>query len=79
MRTFCVVEVHVFRNSFLADLTLALFFAKERELFDFLCMEKSLVIEIDGGIHDDKKGYHILRCTNEHVLTKRRGAGGEVG
>jgi very-short-patch-repair endonuclease len=48
---------------------------------DFLCMEKSLVIEVDGGIHNEqeqydsereedlrKKGYHILRFTNEQVL-----------
>lgn len=48
---------------------------------DFLCMGKSLVIEVDGGIHGDqqeydaereedlrKKGYNILRVTNEQVL-----------
>lgn len=48
---------------------------------DFLCMEKSLVVEVDGGIHNDQKqydsereedlqnkGYKILRFTNEQVL-----------
>ena len=48
---------------------------------DFLCMEKSLVIEVDGGIHDDQqqydaereedlhsKGYRIIRFTNEQVM-----------
>ena len=48
---------------------------------DFLSMEKSLVIEVDGDIHNDqkqhdcereedlrKKGYRILRFTNEQVL-----------
>ena len=48
---------------------------------DFLCMEKSLIVEVDGGIHDEqkeydtereedlrKKGYHILRFTNEQVF-----------
>lgn len=43
---------------------------------DFLCMEKSLVVEVDGGIHNDQKqydsereedlqnkGYKILRFT----------------
>ncbi|MBT5468085.1 endonuclease domain-containing protein [Candidatus Peregrinibacteria bacterium] len=54
-------------------------------IVDFLCMEKSLVIEVDGGIHDDQKqydkereedlharGYTILRFTNEQVLHNLR-------
>ena len=48
---------------------------------DFLCMEKSLVIEVDGGIHDEQqqydlereedlrnRGYYILRFSNEQVM-----------
>lgn len=48
---------------------------------DFLCMEQSLVIEVDGGIHSEQKqydaereedlqnrGYHILRFTNEQIV-----------
>lgn len=48
---------------------------------DFMCMEKSLVVEVDGGIHKEqqeydaereedlrRKGYHMLRFTNEQVL-----------
>ena len=54
-------------------------------IVDFLCVEKSLVIEVDGGIHDDQKqydkereedlharGYKILRFTNEQVLHNLR-------
>lgn len=50
---------------------------------DFACLEKGLVIEVDGGYHaeprqkgDDqirtewlnKMGYYVLRFTNEQVL-----------
>ncbi|VAW16378.1 Leucyl-tRNA synthetase [hydrothermal vent metagenome] len=49
---------------------------------DFVCLEKRLIIEIDGEIHqyqldedaerqlilEEKKGYHFLRFTNEQVL-----------
>ena len=50
---------------------------------DFLCMEKSLIIEIDGGIHEKQRGYdrereailrergyRILRFTNAEVLRR---------
>jgi very-short-patch-repair endonuclease len=50
---------------------------------DFLCLEKKLIIEVDGGYHNEKKqqeydkqrtefleniGYKIIRFTNEDVL-----------
>jgi len=50
---------------------------------DFACLEEQLVIEVDGGYHDDPlqqedderrtsilvaKGYRILRFKNEEVL-----------
>ena len=48
---------------------------------DFLCMESSLVVEVDGSIHDLQKqydqereeeiqllGYKILRFTNDQVI-----------
>ena len=50
-------------------------------IVDFLCMKHSLIIEIDGGIHElqkeydrereeilRKKGYRILRFSNDQVL-----------
>jgi very-short-patch-repair endonuclease len=52
-------------------------------IVDFYCHEKKLIIEVDGGIHDDEdqkeydegrsfelkeKGYKILRFTNKEVL-----------
>jgi DNA ligase-associated DEXH box helicase len=50
---------------------------------DFVCLEKKLIIEVDGGYHNNpeqlkldqertkylnQEGYHILRFTNEEVL-----------
>src|SRR5690606_24134389 len=51
-------------------------------IVDFVCLEKQLIIEVDGDIHkyqldedaerelllEVKKGYHFLRFTNEEVL-----------
>jgi len=50
---------------------------------DFYCFENRLVIEIDGGIHDQQKEYdelrtHVINClgikvirfTNEQVLNE---------
>ena len=50
-------------------------------IVDFYCAACSLVIEIDGGVHDDRKtydqsrtdyleslGYCVLRFTNEEVV-----------
>ena len=50
-------------------------------IVDFLCMEFSLVVEVDGPVHDLQKqydqnrdteiiklGYKILRCSNDQVL-----------
>src|SRR5262249_40488338 len=52
---------------------------------DFVCLEKKLVVEVDGGYHDDeeqkkadeirtktlnKNNYHLIRFTNEEVLNK---------
>ena len=49
---------------------------------DFICLEKRLIIEIDGGYHNkpeqadfdrmrtewfQKKGYHVIRFTNEEI------------
>ena len=56
-----------------------------RKLFiaDFICIQKKLVIEIDGKIHDSQKeydesrtfiinqlGYKVLRFTNDQVLNQ---------
>lgn len=51
-------------------------------ILDFCCLEKRLVVEVDGGIHDTQKehdaardahlvahGYTTLRLSNEEVLT----------
>ena len=53
-------------------------------IVDFVCLEKHLIIEVDGGYHNDSqvaendklrseilelKGYTILRFTNEQVLS----------
>lgn len=48
---------------------------------DFYCHEKRLVVEVDGGIHDNQKeygdlrnhimdslGYRVVRFTNEEIL-----------
>ena len=52
-------------------------------IVDFICIEKGLVIEVDGGYHAERKqmeedkwrednltqmGYHILRFSNEEIL-----------
>lgn len=50
-------------------------------IVDFVCIEKKLIIEIDGGQHADnerydlqrtkylqKKGYHVIRFWNNEVL-----------
>ncbi|QCX40642.1 leucine--tRNA ligase [Aureibaculum algae] len=51
-------------------------------IVDFVCIEKKLIIEVDGGIHkyqlnadaerqlllEQKKGFKLLRFTNEEVL-----------
>jgi len=53
-------------------------------IVDFVCLEKMLIIEIDGGIHKNqkdadesrqlllevKKGYKVIRFTNEEVLNQ---------
>ncbi len=52
-------------------------------IVDFLCYEKSLIVEIDGPIHQQQKvydkereeelislGYTVLRFTNEDVLQR---------
>ncbi len=52
---------------------------------DFICLEKSLVIEVDGGQHAENtkdeerdarltsEGYKVLRFCNNEVLTNREG------
>jgi very-short-patch-repair endonuclease len=52
-------------------------------IVDFVCLEKKLVIEVDGGQHDENQvldakrdrwlrsqGYEVLRFWNDEVLTK---------
>ncbi len=54
---------------------------KKHYIADFLCFEKKIIVEIDGGIHDIQKeydqireedlenmGYAIIRFKNEEVL-----------
>jgi very-short-patch-repair endonuclease len=52
---------------------------------DFVCREKNLIIEVDGGQHSESKadirrdaylaqeGYRVLRFWNNDVLTNREG------
>ena len=55
---------------------------------DFLCLTKKMVIEVDGGYHNDptqqqedqwrteyleSKGYHVIRFCNEEVYTDTKG------
>ncbi len=52
---------------------------------DFLCVERSLIIEVDGPIHEyqreydfereealRRKGYRVLRFTNDVVINDRK-------
>ncbi len=70
----------------LRDKKIGLKFRRQHPIYkyipDFVCLEKRLIIEIDGEIHqhqldedaerqlilEEKKGYHFLRFTNEQVL-----------
>ncbi len=58
-----------------------------RYITDFVCLEKHLILEIDGGQHDIEKdqdqertnwlvteGYSVLRFWNNDVLTNLQGA-----
>jgi len=52
---------------------------------DFVCREKSLIIEVDGGQHSESakdaeraaflsvQGYRVIRFWNNDVLTNREG------
>ena len=53
-------------------------------IVDFVCMELGLIVEIDGGQHNDRqdydakrtsflesKGYHVIRFWNDEVLKDR--------
>ncbi|GAA4438189.1 endonuclease domain-containing protein [Bremerella cremea] len=55
-------------------------------IVDFVCLEKSLILEIDGGYHDksqaedlrrqddlEARGFQVLRFQNEEVLTNLEG------
>jgi len=56
-----------------------------RYIVDFICFEKKLIVEVDGGQHaenaDDKtrdqwlneRGYRVLRFWNNEVLENREG------
>ncbi len=56
----------------------------EQYIVDFVCLEKGIIVEIDGGYHDDPMqkhedevrtqrlaslGFRVIRFTNEQVLT----------
>jgi len=62
-----------------------------RYIVDFVCLEKRLILEIDGGQHDierDKdeqrtnwlisEGYNVLRFWNNEVLTNLEGVLEEI-
>ncbi|MBN1663077.1 MAG: DUF559 domain-containing protein [Deltaproteobacteria bacterium] len=59
---------------------------------DFMCKELRLVIEVDGITHDSKlekdkrrtdelrqAGFHVIRFTDEEVLTNIQGVASEIG
>jgi len=52
-------------------------------IVDFVCLERKLIVELDGGQHAERQrydksrdrwlkmqGYHVLRFWNDEVLTK---------
>lgn len=56
----------------------------DRFIVDFVCFEKSLIVEVDGGYHNtpeqkeydeqrtkslEELGYHVIRFSNEEVIT----------
>lgn len=58
---------------------------------DFVCMERRLVLEVDGAHHADQVsydrnrddalralGFRVLRLTNREVLTEREGAAAAI-
>jgi very-short-patch-repair endonuclease len=72
---------HVLRGRRLCGLKFRRQFPIEPFIVDFACIERRLVIEIDGGYHDyvDEKdqsrqqrietaGWQVIRFTNEEVL-----------
>ena len=54
-------------------------------IVDFVCREKNLIVEVDGGQHSEnardvrrdahlaREGYRVLRFWNNDVLTNREG------
>ena len=54
-------------------------------IVDFVCRERNLIIEVDGGQHSDNasdrsrdsylsgEGYRVLRFWNNDILTNREG------
>ncbi len=55
-------------------------------IVDFICIEKKLIVEVDGNIHDETveydemrtkflnlRGFEVIRFTNEEVLTGTKG------
>ncbi|HEV8284422.1 MAG TPA: chorismate synthase [Chitinophagaceae bacterium] len=68
--------------------------AIEGYIADFVCLEQKLVVEVDGGYHNEedqkklddfrtktlqKNGYRLIRFTNEDVLQKLDWVLGEIG
>ena len=60
-------------------------------IVDFVCMERGLIVEIDGGQHNDQreydakrtaflesKGYHVIRFWNNEVLKDRESVLDEI-
>ncbi|WP_299006778.1 DUF559 domain-containing protein [uncultured Caulobacter sp.] len=65
----------------------------DRYIADFACMEARVIVELDGGAHDDEEtqirdlertavlescGYLVIRFSNEAVLNDPGGAGDAI-
>ena len=61
-----------------------------RFIADFLCPQKSLIVEVDGDTHDEGKdrlrddllasrGYRVVRFTNHDVITNLDGVACAIG
>jgi adenine-specific DNA-methyltransferase len=72
---------YVLRGRRLCGLKFRRQFPIEPFIADFVCVEKQLVVEIDGGYHDyvyqhdqsrqqtiEAEGWHVIRFSNEDVL-----------
>jgi len=76
---------HALRNRQVAGHKFVRQFSIGPYIADFVCREKALVIEVDGGQHDEsgkdvirtaflnREGHAVLRFWNNEVLTNREG------